>query len=124
MTALQPILISQSCRRGVQGARYLNPSVEHESLGLNTVLKLPGTRNISENLAFNGVTLLPRALFRFLPPPSFSFSLSLSFKQVLRNLSVLRRKLTDMKYIYIQSCLLYSYIIFIYKLKEKEFFES
>lgn len=76
MTALQPILISQS-RRGVQGARYLNPSVEHESLGrLKHRIKVPGTRNISENLAFNGVSLLPRALFRFLPPPSLPLSLS------------------------------------------------
>lgn len=100
MTALQPILISQSCRRGVQGARYLNPSVEHESLGrLKHRIKVPGTRNISENLAFNGVSLLPRALFRFLPPPSLPPSLSLLFKQVLRNSSILGRKLTDMKYI-------------------------
>lgn len=86
-----PILISQSCRRGVQGARYLNPSVEHGSLGrLKHRIKVPGTRNISENLAFNGVSLLPRALFRFLPPPSLflSCACSLLFKQILRHLSI------------------------------------
>lgn len=66
------------------------------SAGLNTVLKFPEQETLVKTWHLTELaSSLVRCFVSCLLPPS----LSLLFKQVLRNSSILGRKLTDMKYI-------------------------